>query len=79
MLLGAQPVADPAHGAAVLSGPAPQPLAAIDLAELDGVLVARGVYGGLLFDQYFERFGERLMLEYKGDDFARRWGRAAPC
>ncbi len=57
-------VYDPGAGARVLGGPAPQPLAAI-LLEQDsgGHLRAAGVYGGAVFDRFFERFGFRLELE----------------
>lgn len=61
---------DPTQGAAVVSGPAPQPLAAIELTITDGSLLATGVYGGALFEQYFERFGSRLMLEYRSTAYA---------
>lgn len=61
---------DPTKGAQVVSGPAPQPLAAIALEVRNGVLVATGVYGGNMFEQYFERFGNRLMLEHRGNSFA---------
>ncbi len=55
---------DPAQGAKVLSGPAPQPLASIALEEQDGFLYASGVYGGLLYERFFERFGFRLQMEF---------------
>ena len=61
---------DPAKGAQVVSGPAPQPLAAIALEVRDDVLVATGVYGGNMFERYFEQFGNRLMLEHKGNSYA---------
>lgn len=55
---------DPARGAKVLSGPAPQPLASIALTEQAGELYASGVYGGLLYERFFARFGFRLELEF---------------
>jgi Rieske Fe-S protein len=55
---------DPAQGAKVLAGPAPQPLASIALEEQGGVLHAVGVYGGSVYQRFFERFGFRLELEF---------------
>ncbi len=68
---------DPANGAQVISGPAPQPLAAIELDVRDGVLVATGVYGGNMFERYFERFGNRLMLEHRGSGFSDSVGKTS--
>jgi Rieske Fe-S protein len=56
---------DPAEGARVLAGPAPQPLAAI-LLEHDPAsdeLTAVGTLGGEMFNQFFARFSFRLELE----------------
>lgn len=57
---------DPASGAAVLDGPADQPLAAIVLehdAASDG-LYAVGTLGGEMFQRFFKAFGARFALEY---------------
>lgn len=61
---------DPAAGAAVVAGPSPQPLAAIELRYEQDALYATGVYGGELFARYFQQFGERLMLEYLGSGYS---------
>ena len=58
-------VYDPAAGARVVSGPAPQPLATI-LLEHDpksGALSAVGTFGGEMFAEFFRRFDFRLQLE----------------
>jgi Rieske Fe-S protein len=55
---------DPAEGARVLSGPAPQPLTSVALEEQGGELFVTGVYGGLVYDRFFERFGFRLELDF---------------
>jgi Rieske Fe-S protein len=57
---------DPAQGARVLAGPAPQPLAAI-LLEHDArtdELHAVGTLGGEMFGEFFDKFGFRLQLEH---------------
>jgi Rieske Fe-S protein len=56
---------DPARGAQVLSGPAPQPLAAI-LLEHDPAadsLTAYGTLGGVLFDEFFRKYEAKLSLD----------------
>jgi Rieske Fe-S protein len=63
---------DPATGARVLGGPAPQPLSAI-LLEHDTAndgLYAVGTLGGEMFDAFFAKYEFRLALEY-GDKRAR--------
>lgn len=59
-------VYDPAEGARVLSGPAPQALAAVALEEEDGKLYAHGVHGGTLFERFFAEFGFQLDLQFDG-------------
>jgi arsenite oxidase small subunit len=58
-------VYDPAEGCRVLGGPAPQPLAAIDLAldEATGEVRALGTYGGVMFERFFEKFEFQLALQ----------------
>ena len=56
---------DPADGARVLAGPAPQPLAAI-LLEHDArtdELAAVGTLGGEMFNQFFAKYERKLSLE----------------
>jgi len=56
---------DPADGARVLAGPAPQPLAAI-LLEHDAAtdeLAAIGTLGGEMFNQFFAKYEVKLSLE----------------
>ena len=56
---------DPADGARVLAGPAPQPLAAI-LLEYDArsdSLTAVGTLGGEMFNQFFAKYELKLALE----------------
>ena len=57
---------DPAEGARVVAGPAPQPLTAI-LLEWDAArdeIYAVGTLGGEMFNQFFEKYAFRLALEY---------------
>ena len=63
-------VYDPAEGCRVLGGPAPQPLAAIDLVldEESGQLRALGTYGGDMFERFFEKFEFQLALQQRQDD-----------
>ena len=59
-------VYDPAAGARVLSGPAPQPLAAI-LLDYDGErdeLAALGTVGAEQFDAFFHKYDFKLALDY---------------
>lgn len=67
---------DPAAGARVLKGPAPQPLAAIILehdAQSDA-LYALGTLGGEVYNAFFEKYEMRLALEHGNDGGRRRVG-----
>lgn len=69
-------VYDPARGAQVLGGPAPQPLAAIALTHTpaDDTLQAIGTFGGEMYDKFFEEFRFRLELEFETSDLRRLAG-----
>jgi Rieske Fe-S protein len=59
---------DPAEGAKVVAGPAPQPLAAIllDYDPKSDSLSAVGTLGGELFNEFFSKYEFRLALDYAG-------------
>ena len=63
-------VYDPSQGAKVLGGPAPHPLAAIELEYDDASdeLHAIGSYGADMYDRFFEKFGFRASMEHKISD-----------
>ena len=67
---------DPASGARVLQGPAPQPLSAV-LLEHDAAgdaLYAVGTLGGELFEAFFAKYELRLELDYGSGRARRRAG-----
>ena len=57
---------DPAEGARVVAGPAPQPLAAILLEWNSSTdeIHAVGTLGGEMFTEFFDKFGFKLQLEH---------------
>jgi arsenite oxidase small subunit len=66
-------VYDPASGGRVLGGPAPQPLAAIELDYDAGGdhIYATGTVGGEMFDRFFSNFHDRLVLQLGRTDIDR--------
>ena len=72
---------DPAEGARVVAGPAPQPLAAI-LLEHDAAtdeINAVGTLGGEMFNEFFAKYGFELQLEHGGAARAPVAGTTASC
>jgi Rieske Fe-S protein len=59
---------DPAAGAKVLAGPAPQPLTAIllEFDPKDDSLTATGTLGGEVYDAFFAKYDFKLAMEYGG-------------
>jgi len=66
-------VYDPAHGGRVLGGPAPQPLASIELEydQNEDTFYATATIGGEMFDRYFKNFHDRLVLQHGRTDIDR--------
>jgi Rieske Fe-S protein len=61
---------DPAEGARVVAGPAPQPLAAI-LLEWDAArdeIYAVGTLGGEMFSEFFQKYAFKLQVEHGGTE-----------
>lgn len=68
-------VYDPASAGDVLSGPAPSPLAAIELQTNDsGHVVAVGSFGENQYERFLNKFGFRLAMEYGVSDVRARTG-----
>jgi len=57
---------DPAEGARVVAGPAPQPLAAIllDWNSTTDEIAAIGTLGGEMFNEFFQKYAFRLQMEH---------------
>jgi len=71
-------VYNPADGGAVMSGPAPVPLAAIALETDDrGAVYATGSHGPDQYERFLEAFGFRLALEYGVSDVRARVGQTS--
>jgi arsenite oxidase small subunit len=66
-------VYDARDGGRVLSGPAPQPLAAVQLecSDEEQTIIATGTYGGDMFERFFSEFGFQIALAFGSDDIRR--------
>lgn len=65
-------VYDPEEDAAVLSGPAPMPLARIGLEISDDRIVAVSSTGGEFYERFLDAFGFRLAMEHGISDVRQR-------
>lgn len=70
-------VYDPAKGARVLGGPAPQPLTTILLEEDEDGVHAVGTAGGEMYEKFFGTFSFRLALEHGTSNVRRLAGDTA--
>jgi arsenite oxidase small subunit len=72
-------VYDPASGARVLAGPAPQPLAAIllDYDPATDELSAQGTVGAEQFDAFFKKYEFKLALDHPQASAQKRVGKSA--
>lgn len=63
-------VYDPAQGGRVLGGPAPQPLAAVDLRfdQDTNSLTATGTFGGEMFRKFFDTYAFQLSMQHRISD-----------
>lgn len=66
-------VYDPAQGGRVLGGPAPEPLASIELDydDREDTFYAIATIGGEMFDRFFRSFHDRLVLQHGRIDIDR--------
>jgi Rieske Fe-S protein len=71
---------DPASGARVLNGPAPQPLSAIllEYEPAGDALYALGTLGGEMFNAFFSKYELRLELDYGSGRARQRVGAQTP-
>lgn len=65
-------VYDASQGAAVMGGPAPQPLSIVTLEYKDNKLFATGTRGAEVFERFFDEFGYQLALEHESTAIRRQ-------